>query len=516
MTSGGAEALKAAIRRSLPIIIGLTVLGIVAVNVFYRVKGPVYQATSRVEVSTTPLSSIITGTQPAFVDPQRSQDTALALAQSPQLYLVAAQQGLGSASRLKAATSAAEVPDTDIISFSTKSSNPKRAIAIANGVASAFVSFRAQLSASQITQTISKLQTLLPTLPAGSVRRAQTQNELSRLQVLQGVNSSDASVVQSATSATKTSPAAVKDSLLGLSLGLVIALLVVALREAVDTTVRSEGDVEDLLSAPVLATVRTLPRRARIVTYGRYEAMFGDTYALLAAQLSPGKNGRDTLVLAVTSAVAREGKTTTAANLAVAAARRGANVLLADFDFRKSALSDLFEIPHDAAGALQVLDGAEELEDVLWSVSLEGPRPIVSPNGSAGAPLSDPPVERSFGSNGHGDKTNGVLRILPSGGVVSSHHAARQSQLRPLLQRLDARAELVILDTPPALLTVEMTELAELIDVVLVVVRQGRISQRSLRSLSRQARGWSAELAGAVLTDAPSVGEYGSYYYGAR
>src|SRR5439155_1060342 len=84
-------------------------------------------------------------------------------------------------------------------------------------------------------------------------------------------------------SATKTSPAPVKDTLLGFSIGLVIALLVVALREAVDTTVRSESDIEELLSAPVLATVRTLPRRTRMVTYGRHEAAYSDAYPLLAA-----------------------------------------------------------------------------------------------------------------------------------------------------------------------------------------------------------------------------------------
>jgi len=72
----------------------------------------------------------------------------------------------------------------------------------------------------------------------------------------------------------------------------------------------------------------------------------------------------------------------------------------------------------------------------------------------------------------------------------------------------------VILDTPPALLTVEMAELSQLIDDVLVVVRQGRVTQRSLRSLGRQARSWSAELAGVVITDAPGDEQYA--YYGSR
>jgi Mrp family chromosome partitioning ATPase len=91
----------------------------------------------------------------------------------------------------------------------------------------------------------------------------------------------------------------------------------------------------------------------------------------------------------------------------------------------------------------------------------------------------------------------------------------KPSRLGPVIRQLQARADLIILDTPPALLTVEMTELAQLIDLVLVVVRQGRVPQRSLRLLARQARTWPAELAGAVLTDVRKTRAYGNYY-GAR
>ncbi len=101
MSSSGADALKAAIRRSLPIMIVLMVLGLVAVNVFKHLQGPSFQASARVEISATPLAQIITGTQPGFVDPQRVQDTAQALAQSSQLYQLASKPSLGSASDLQ-------------------------------------------------------------------------------------------------------------------------------------------------------------------------------------------------------------------------------------------------------------------------------------------------------------------------------------------------------------------------------------------------------------------------------
>jgi Mrp family chromosome partitioning ATPase len=306
-------------------------------------------------------------------------------------------------------------------------------------------------------------------------------------------------------SANQTSPSPLRDSMIGLAIGLIISLLLVALREAIDTTVRTEGQVEDLLSTSVLASVRSMPRRTRIVTYGRHEANYADTYALLAAQVVGAEAGTTGSVLAVTSALPEEGKTTTAANLAVSVARRGLDVALVDFDFRKPGVSELFELPQNTTGALQVMTGERELDDVMWSVTLDGPRPRLSMNG-------DEPAEP--GAMSTDAARHGRLRVLPSGGLLKSREVPHQSRLRWLLGELRGRADLVILDTPPALLTMEVAELANMIDTVLIVVRQGRVSQRNLSALGRQARAWNTVLAGAVMTDMRTEGEYG--YYGGR
>jgi Mrp family chromosome partitioning ATPase len=159
---------------------------------------------------------------------------------------------------------------------------------------------------------------------------------------------------------------------------------------------------------------------------------------------------------------------------------------------------------------LQVLNGQARLEDVLWSVTLTGARPRVSKNGALPTPTT------TASTNGkETDPSGGSLVLLASGGAVRSQSGTLSQRLGPLLKELRVRADFIIIDTPPALLTVEMAELSRLIDDVLVVVRQGRVTQRSLRSLSRQARAWPAEVTGAVLTDAPA-GEEQYAYYGSR
>jgi Mrp family chromosome partitioning ATPase len=498
MSSTGAEAFRAAIRRAIPLVVGLMLLGALVVNGLSQLRGARYEASAQVLISSTPLSSIITGTEPGFVDPQRTQDTARVLAGSPGVYSRAARGGdIGSSSELHDATTVQVGGSNDILTFVSTAGDPRRAQMIVNRVAQAYIAFRNELTQATIAQTSTQLRNTINTLPAGSPERATAQRQLNRLEVLRSANSGDAIVVSPATSADQTNPAPLRDTLLGLSLGLVIALMLVALREAIDTKVRDEADVERLLDAPVLTAIKPIPRGSRLVTYGRHEASFADSYSMLAAQLMarPAPNGTG-LLMAVTSAAPREGKTTTSVNLAVALARRGLRVILADFDLRKPSLTEVFGLAPDTPGAIEVMQGERDIDECLWSVAVDGPQPTVTRNGAR----PEAPDERT-------------LQVLPAGGALSARGEAKlRRPLAALLEDLRGRASVVVLDTPPALLTAEMTELARSVDLVVLVARQGVVSQRSLRLLRRQGRDWHAEIAGVVITDAPGQKTYD--YYG--
>jgi succinoglycan biosynthesis transport protein ExoP len=502
-----AEALKAAVRRAVPLVIVCAVAGIVVVNLQKQLAGPVYSASASVLLDNRGLAEILTETQAPYVDPRRESENALALARATELYerVAAANRALGSPGSIRGLVSVTGDPDSDVISFTATGSDPERVTDVANAVAHGYVDYRSQTyDQDAIDAAISRLRDRQRESPNDT----QTRTLLERLEILRTISAGtpDAAVINEATGAAKIAPNPVRDSILGAAIGIVVALLLAGAREAFNTRVQGEADVEDALGRPVLASIPSLPRTSGLVTVGRHESRYSDVYALLAANIMQ-QHGEGKLLLAVTSAVAGEGKTTTAANLAVAFARRGSNVIIADFDVRKPAINAVFRIPAVAFGVTDIVRGGRELESSLWSFRFSS-----NGDGAGGtilAPGVVPTSQRRLASSGDGA---GALMVLPAGGTDSGGRIAQSPQMQQLLKKLRASADVVILDTPPALLTVEMAELSRLVDSVLVVVRRGKVTRRSLSALGRQAQSWPADVAGAVLTAADGEPSYSDYY----
>jgi polysaccharide biosynthesis transport protein len=497
MNAGRAETLQAALRRSLPLIGILVLGGIIVANVFMQVRGARYEAKSRALLTTTDITTIVTNTESIFVDPERVEDQAIALAKSPELYLrtARANPGLGDARTIQAKTEVSAAKD--IINFLVTTDRRARSIGIANALLAEYVRWRRQLTGAEIDRAIAAHRLQLRRESGSSQRANDLRDRLNSLEIVKSLNTGNVVPIQRASEANKVSPAPIRDSAIGAILGLLAALLFVLGREAIDTKVRSEEDVEEILEVPVLASVQSLPRRTRLVMLGRHEEQYGDAYALLAASVMQGR-GEPARTLAVTSAVPQEGKTTTSSNLAIALALRGSRVVLVDFDVRRPSVDEVFRLPHNALGVADYAAGRAGYDETLWSVSLNGRTPIGAVQ----------PAVLVGDNGGHG----GSLRVMPAGAGRRLHGVALVPHLKQILAELQDDADVIVCDTPPALLTVEMAELAQVVDRVLVVVRQGRVTRRALRSLGRQAQGWRAGLVGAVLTDA-TLDERRNYYY---
>lgn len=504
MRSEGIETLKAVARRSAWIVVLLVLLGIVAMTVIRHQQGPAYQASARVVLSPVDLGAAVSGFQ-GYVDPDVLNQTEEALANSAQLFNRTASEtggALGTGDDLQGATSVSKNGGT--VTFSASGVDPQRTVRIANAVAAAYPRWRADVSSAAITQAIRQVENQLKTSPT---RDPSLVDLLNKLKVAKTATGGNVLLVEPAENATQTRPRPVRDALLGAFIGLFFGLILVAAREAIDTRVRSEGEVEEILSVPLVGAVETLPRRAGLVAIGRHRERFGDMYALLAANLAQTAVDGQTIVIAVTSATAEEGKTTTASNLAAALATRNANVVLVDLDSRKPSLAKLFHIPADAPGVDQIVSRRTRPEEALWTVSLNGQGPIVYPA------LGETHVDGVTALKANGGAKRGSLRVLPMGATGTQRGLAGQTTaLRALLASLSKNADFIVLDTPPALAMPEMTEISELVDTVLIVVRHGRVSRRSLAALTRIRRSWRSAEVAAVLVGTPRHDESYAYY----
>jgi Mrp family chromosome partitioning ATPase len=504
-TPNTAEALKTAARRAVPLLLLCAIAGIAVVNLQRQVAGPVYSADASVLLDTQDIGRILTETQAPYVDPERASENALALARSNALYRQVASDNprLGSAEDIQDMVSASGSPNSDVLDFSATGDDRVRVRAVANAVAAGYVTYRTRsYDVEAIDAAIAQLR--------GRLREGadpQVESLLERVEILRSLSlaTPSARVIDEAEPADKIAPSPVRDSILGAAIGIVAALLMAGAREAFNTRVQNESDVEEALGRPVLGTIPSLPRPGGLVTVGRHEQRYSDVYALLAASIVQ-QHGEGKLMLAVTSAVAGEGKTTTASNLAVAFARRGANVILADFDVRKPAVNSVFRIPAVAFGVTDIIRGGRALEGSLWSFRF-------SANGDGtGGTIVAPGIQAKGRHLGPAGEQLGSLLVLPAGGTDNTGRIAQLPQLQQLLKELRASADVVILDTPPALLAVEMAELSRQVDTVLVVVRQGKLTRRSLSALGRQVETWQADVAGAVMTGTGGDYSYGSYY----
>jgi Mrp family chromosome partitioning ATPase len=497
MSSEGVETLKLVARRSLWIIVLCVVLGAVLMTAIRQRQGPEYQASARVVLSPTDLAAALAGFQ-GYVDPELVDDTEQRLASSRELFQRVADNtdgSLGSGSELKSMTDVSKNDAT--VTFSVTGDDANRVVRIASAVAGAYPEWRAEVSGNAIARAIDQVEAQLS---AEDTRDPGLVEELNRLKVLRTLTSGNVLLVEPSRGAVKTRPNPVKDAVIGGFTGLFVALLIVAAREAIDTRVRSEGEIEDLLNVPVIGTVEALPRRTRLVAGDRRNQRYGDMYALLAASIARAKeDGR--AVIAVTSATAEEGKTTTASNLAAALARRNSDVLLVDMDSRKPSLARLFKIPPTAPGIDEVIDRKVAPERAMWTVSLNGRSTSAFPYRPTGAPAE----------NG-GDPSNGTLRVLPMRPAAKDGIVQRSPRLRPMIAALRKKADYVVLDTPPALSVPDVTEIAQLVDMVLIVVRHGRVSRRSLNALTRLHRSWPDVQLAAVLVGTPRHEDSYAYY----
>jgi succinoglycan biosynthesis transport protein ExoP len=196
--------------------------------------------------------------------------------------------------------------------------------------------------------------------------------------------------------------------------------------------------------------------------------------------------------LVVTSAAPQEGKTLIAANLAATFARSGAQVLLVDCDVHRPRLHRLFQLTR-APGLMDLL------RTDTGGLNFETARRVARNQRSAAV--------RKTSVEG--------LWLLPCGtDAQSSPELLEPATLRGLLAQLKTEYDLIVLDTPPVLVSADAATLAASADGVIMVVRAGQTDRGAAELARQRVSAAGGKVLGAVLNDPDGLtARFDSSYY---
>jgi len=492
-----------------------------------------YSATARVLLNTQALaSSTLDTTSPtpaSPVPPERVAQTQAELARVTAVVdrVLRRVRGEGlTAEQFLSWSSVSSDANADLLSFTVIAPTRDAAKVLATAYATAFTRYRQALDTGPVKKARAGVETLLTQLEAegntGSPLYRSLQTKDQTLQSLELLRTSNAAVVQRALTSTQVQPKLVRNVAIGLALGLLLGIALAFLRQALDGRVVTASHVSSVLGLPLLGRLsgapKTVRRRDALVTVAEPNSRLSQAYRVLRATIEsmiprtvqqgqePARliaikqsPRRDVChVIAVTSATSGEGRTTTVANLGVAFARAGRRVALINADMRRGnddrrmCLDAWFGLDHQA-GLADVLRRQAGVEATLAYRDVTVRTAVEAAAGDAHAGddwrLAD-------------DSRSGVGG-LPAGSAPLADLGVptKSSRLDELLDELASRFDVVLIDTPPLLLSADSLELVRHADTAMVVVRANRLAESTLAELARVLSSSPVYKMGFVLTD---------------
>jgi len=260
---------------------------------------------------------------------------------------------------------------------------------------------------------------------------------------------------------------------LGVIIGLVVGVGLAFFIEYLDTSVKTIDDVERTLGAPVLGVI---PQNVGLLIEEGAESPHAEAYRVLRTNLLFSRKDDKLNTVAVVSAGAGEGKSTTVFNLACVFAQSGQRVLIVDSDLRRPTLHKMLRVTN-SIGLTNYLLRQNRLEEVIQTSNL---------------PTLD------FMASGK----------LPSSslGILSS------SQMRDLITELKQHYDFIFFDSPPVMGVSDASILASEVDMTIQVIQYRRYPQPMNIRAKQMIEKVGGNLAGIVLNNI-NMSQDESYYY---
>ncbi len=419
----------------------------------------------------------------------------------------------------------------DVLEFTSTAGTADDAAEWANGWAKAYVQTKQASAAESIAATKSQLETSLSSLrvqrqellapldplrgrltrATDPVRQAALQAEIDQLeadlepelllidsQIQANVNNigrlelsaqvasvGTASILQAAEPPLSESGAPLSRSiLLGIVAGTLVGVALALLAESLDRSIKDAESFHARTGITVLGALPKLPRSYRdrelsLISRDEPSSALADGYQRISTALVFASVGKDIRSILIASPNEREGKTTTATNLAYSMSVVGRHVVLLDGDLRRPRLHKVF-------GELRSPGFSDHLVD--------------------GLPIFDL-VHRPDGMDSVALLTSGTIPPNPAEFVASPGYDTA-------LRKLETLSDLVIVDGPPVLPVADAAIISRSVDAVVLVASVGQTTReqvvRSVESITKVG----GTVLGVILLNTKEDGRYGRYGYG--
>lgn len=270
--------------------------------------------------------------------------------------------------------------------------------------------------------------------------------------------------------------------MLAAAIGLTLASAAAFLLEYLDDTIKSTDDVRQVTELETLGGVALIEGEdyaSKLITILQPRSPTAEAYRMLRTNLQFSSVDRPLQTLLVTSANPVEGKSVTVANIAVAMAQAGKQVVLVDADLRRPVQHLVFNLDNNIGLTSILLDSNTRLENALQNTSVQNLKVMTS------GPIPPNPSEML------GSKRMGYL-----------------------IDALQKQADIVIFDSPPVMAVADATVLATRLDGTLLVIDSGHTRRAMARRSKEALSAVGATVLGAVLNHIPMRGTAYHYYYG--
>jgi capsular exopolysaccharide synthesis family protein len=257
-------------------------------------------------------------------------------------------------------------------------------------------------------------------------------------------------------------------------LGLAAGALAAFLMEQFTTTLQSADEVERRLGVPMLTSVPQLPSSSlhQLSSTERHPAgylvakpmsAFAESMRMLRARITHAGASERVKVVAVTSALAAEGKSSIALSLARVTALSGRKVILVDCDVRRRSLNHMLCI-EPTVGIAQVLRGETSWREATGSDEFSG------------------------------------AHILPAAvEEFTAEDLFDSGAMRDLMRELSGAYDLVLLDCAPVLTLAEVRDLAAMADGVVLVARRNSTEVAALQTAVHELKAVNAQILGVAF-----------------